>query len=34
MFTKTFKKSKNSVRLSDIDQNRFGHSRYIQSFRG
>jgi hypothetical protein len=33
IFTKSFKKSKNSVRSSDTAQNRFGHSTYIQSFR-
>jgi hypothetical protein len=33
MFTKSFKKSKNKMSSSDIAQNRFGHSRYIWSFR-
>jgi hypothetical protein len=31
---KKFKKSKNKMRSSDSAQNRFGHFRYIQSFRG
>jgi hypothetical protein len=33
-FYKKFKKSKNSVSSSDIDQNRFVHRTNIQSFRG
>jgi hypothetical protein len=34
MFTKKFKKSKNSVCLSDTNQNRFVRHTDIQSFRG
>jgi hypothetical protein len=32
IFTKSFKKSKNNMRLSDSAQNRFGHSIYTWSF--
>jgi hypothetical protein len=34
MFTKSFKKSKNKMRLSDATQNRFVHRIDIWSFRG
>jgi hypothetical protein len=34
IFTKSSKKSENKMRSSDTAQNQFGHSMYIQSFRG